>query len=90
MRRSRSNFRPNRSECPERVQRVEGLLAQVEWCYRLEVYFVYILRTTSKALYIGVTQNLEQRLAAHYRGKGAMWIRSRTFKHPGQWTPAAR
>jgi putative endonuclease len=43
------------------------------------VYFVYILRTLSNTLYIGVTQVLDQRIDAHHSGKGAEWTRV----HPG-------
>jgi len=43
------------------------------------VYFVYILRTASNTLYIGVTQALEERIEAHHRGRGAEWTRV----HPG-------
>jgi putative endonuclease len=39
------------------------------------VYFVYILRTASNTLYIGVTQALDQRIDAHHGGKGAEWTR---------------
>ena len=43
------------------------------------VCFVYILRTVSNTLYIGVTQALDQRIDAHHSGKGADWTRV----HPG-------
>jgi putative endonuclease len=43
------------------------------------MYFVYVLRTLSNTLYIGVTQDLPQRLEAHARGRGARW----TKVHPG-------
>jgi putative endonuclease len=43
------------------------------------VYFVYILRTASNTLYIGVTQALHQRIDAHHSGRGADWTRV----HPG-------
>ncbi|PYL98722.1 MAG: hypothetical protein DME27_04275 [Verrucomicrobia bacterium] len=35
------------------------------------MYFVYILRTASNTLYIGVTQALDQRIDAHHSGGGA-------------------
>ena len=38
--------------------------------------FVYILRTSSKHLYIGVTENLDQRLSTHNSGKEAKWIKA--------------
>jgi putative endonuclease len=43
------------------------------------MYFVYILRTASNTLYIGVTQKLDERIDAHRRGRGAEWTRV----HPG-------
>jgi putative endonuclease len=43
------------------------------------MYFLYILRTSSNTLYIGVTENLDQRISAHKSGKGAEWIKA----HPG-------
>ena len=43
------------------------------------MYFVYILRTASNTLYIGVTQALNERVDAHHRGRGAEWTRV----HPG-------
>ena len=43
------------------------------------VYFVYILRTASNTLYVGVTQALDERIDAHHRGRGAEWTRV----HPG-------
>jgi predicted GIY-YIG superfamily endonuclease len=43
------------------------------------MYFVYVLRTLSNTLYIGVTQALDQRIAAHNRGRGARWTKA----HPG-------
>lgn len=43
------------------------------------MYFVYVLRTLSNTLYIGVTQALHERVDAHNRGRGARW----TKVHPG-------
>jgi putative endonuclease len=43
------------------------------------MYFVYVLRTVSNTLYIGVTQALHERVDAHNRGRGARW----TKVHPG-------
>ena len=48
----------------------------VEWCYLFEVYFLYILRTANNTLYVGVTENLEQRVGTHNRGKGAKWTKA--------------
>src|SRR5438045_4614685 len=41
----------------------------------IPVYFVYILRTASNTLHIGVTQALDERIEAHHRGRGAEWTR---------------
>src|ERR1700704_2314175 len=43
------------------------------------MYFIYVLRTLSNTLYIGVTQALDQRIDAHARGRDARW----TKVHPG-------
>ena len=43
------------------------------------MYFVYVLRTRSNTLYIGVTQALHRRVDAHNSGRGAGW----TKVHPG-------
>ena len=40
-------------------------------------YFVYILRCGDSTLYIGVTNDLPRRLAAHRAGKGAKYTRGR-------------
>ena len=40
------------------------------------MYFVYILRTASNTLYIGVTENLNQRISTNNRGMGAEWIKA--------------
>lgn len=39
------------------------------------MFFVYILRTSSNRLYIGVTESLDQRISTHNSGKGAEWIK---------------
>jgi putative endonuclease len=39
------------------------------------MYFVYILRTLDNSLYIGVTENVDERIAAHKSGNGAEWTR---------------
>jgi putative endonuclease len=41
-----------------------------------KMFFVYILRTSSNRLYVGVTANLNQRISAHSRGKGAEWLKA--------------
>lgn len=38
-------------------------------------FFVYMLRTSGNALYIGQTNNLEKRLKEHKEGKGAKYMR---------------
>ena len=42
------------------------------------MYFLYILRTRSNDLYIGVTHDLAARVHRHEQGKGAKW----TQTHP--------
>ncbi|MBU0574090.1 MAG: GIY-YIG nuclease family protein [Candidatus Margulisbacteria bacterium] len=39
-------------------------------------YFVYILECESKALYTGITTDLERRFAEHKRGKGGHYTSS--------------
>lgn len=41
------------------------------------VYYVYILRCANSKLYIGSTDNLQARLKAHNKGRGAAY----TFKY---------
>jgi putative endonuclease len=41
-------------------------------------YTVYILRTSTNALYTGITNNLDKRLAEHKNGTGAKYMRSFT------------
>ena len=45
------------------------------------MFFVYILRTVSNTLYIGVTQNLDQRISTHNSGKGAEWVKANRDAH---------
>jgi putative endonuclease len=40
------------------------------------MYFVYILRTLGNTLYIGVAENLDERIATHNSGKGAEWTKA--------------
>lgn len=40
-------------------------------------YFLYILRCGDGSLYTGITTDVEKRLAAHQRGKGAKYTRGR-------------
>jgi predicted GIY-YIG superfamily endonuclease len=37
------------------------------------MYFIYILRTLDNSLYIGVTENVDERVAAYKSGNGAEW-----------------
>jgi len=39
------------------------------------MYFLYILRTPSHELYIGVTAALDKRITTHNSGKGAEWTK---------------
>jgi putative endonuclease len=45
------------------------------------MFFLYILRTSSNDLYIGVTENLKNRLDAHNHNKGADWIKKHQNAH---------
>jgi predicted GIY-YIG superfamily endonuclease len=45
------------------------------------MFFVYVLRTSSDDLYIGVTENLDQRISSHNSGKGAEWIKAHRDAH---------
>lgn len=38
--------------------------------------FVYILRTFDNSLYIGVADNVDDRMATHNTGKGAEWTKA--------------
>jgi putative endonuclease len=40
------------------------------------MYFVYILRTLGNSLYVGVTEDIAQRLSMHNSGKGAKWMKA--------------
>lgn len=40
-------------------------------------YFLYILRCGDGSLYTGITTDVEKRLQAHQRGKGAKYTRGR-------------
>ncbi|HOW57017.1 MAG TPA: GIY-YIG nuclease family protein, partial [Smithellaceae bacterium] len=42
-----------------------------------KAWLVYILRCSDGSLYTGVTNNMENRLAAHNEGKAAKYTRSR-------------
>ena len=39
------------------------------------VCFVYILRAFDNSLYIGVTEDVNERMATHNSGKGAKWTK---------------
>lgn len=39
-------------------------------------WFVYILRCADNSLYIGISTNVEKRLAVHASGKGAKYTRA--------------
>ncbi|MBN2585054.1 GIY-YIG nuclease family protein [Patescibacteria group bacterium] len=38
-------------------------------------WYFYILRCADGSLYVGVTQNLSQRLGRHNKGQGAAWVK---------------
>jgi putative endonuclease len=40
------------------------------------MYFVYILECSNKALYTGITNNLDNRLEMHTNGKGSKYVRA--------------
>lgn len=40
-------------------------------------YYVYLSRCANAELYVGSTQNVERRLAAHNRGQGGRYTRAR-------------
>jgi len=40
------------------------------------LYYTYILRCSDGSLYIGITNDLKRRFAAHLAGKGAKYTRS--------------
>ena len=52
---------PNPKDCPEQTKYVEGL------------YYVYILKCSDDSYYIGYTENIEQRLLSHSKGRGARY-----------------
>jgi putative endonuclease len=59
------------------------------------MFFVYILRTSTNRLYIGVTENLDQRISTHNSGKGAEWIKAdrdarRVYSEPHPMLGSAR
>jgi putative endonuclease len=41
-------------------------------------WLVYILECSDRSLYVGVTNDLEKRVAAHESGKGARYTRGRS------------
>lgn len=43
-----------------------------------ELWHLYILRCKDGSLYTGITTDVEKRLEAHRRGKGAKYTRGRT------------
>lgn len=44
---------------------------------RKDAWFVYLARCADGSLYAGITNDLEARIAAHNRGKGAAYTRGR-------------
>jgi len=45
--------------------------------YGWGMWFVYVVRCADQSLYTGVTTDAEKRLAAHNRGQGARYTRTR-------------
>ena len=45
------------------------------------MYYVYILRTSDNSLYIGVTEDPDERIARHSSGKGAEWTKAHRGAH---------
>jgi putative endonuclease len=43
----------------------------------LAPFVVYILRCSDNSLYVGYTENLQERLKAHNDGRGAAWTADR-------------
>lgn len=41
------------------------------------MYFLYILRCSDGSLYVGITNDLENRIKVHNAGKGAKYTRSK-------------
>lgn len=44
------------------------------------MYFVYIIKNTNNQLYVGITQNLNQRLDYHNKRRGAQFTQGGNFK----------
>jgi putative endonuclease len=43
----------------------------------MKVYHLYILKCSDNSLYTGITNDLENRLSKHEKGKGSKYVRSR-------------
>lgn len=43
-------------------------------------WYVYILECQDSSLYIGITNNLKKRMAAHKSGKGSKYVARKRFK----------
>lgn len=43
-----------------------------------DTWFVYIVECSNGTLYTGITNNLEKRIKAHNKGKGAKYTRNKT------------
>ncbi len=58
-----------RIECPERAKRVEWAV------YNFEMQFVYMIQNSYGDLYIGITDNPQQRLKYHNQNREAMFTK---------------
>ena len=69
----------NESKSPEPVEghyKIQGLRH-----YKRNMYYVYILRGPQNHLYVGVTENINQRIERHKNGDGAEFTkRNKTFE----------
>ena len=43
----------------------------------MDIWFVYILRCSDKSYYVGISQNVEERLNRHQTGRGADYTKTR-------------
>ena|SRR5438045_8777630 len=72
-----------RVECPERAQRVEGLvLLGIRGRIKARMsssgpFFVYIVTCADNTYYVGHTEDLQARISAHNDRRGASWTGAR-------------
>ncbi len=65
-------------ECPERSpESVEGRSRRARFrTFAMEIWSVYILRCCDDSLYVGISNNVEERVKRHNAGMGAAYTRS--------------